>query len=119
MCSWSYALQVASNPKPMRSSASIELERSYAMPRNARQSTSSYSNSSSYNSGGRRHPKCVMEGGRPNLGYSRGAEIFRNVEAMRAKEAAAKEKDAKEKEAKEKKAKEKEAKEKEAVSEAR
>jgi len=38
-----------------------------------------------------------MVGSHPNLGYSRGAEIFRNVEAMRAKEAAAKEKDAKEK----------------------
>ena len=55
-----------------------------------------------------------MEGSQPKNGYSHGAEIFRNVEAMRAKEAAAKEKDAKEKEAKEKKAKEKEA-----VSEAR
>ena len=81
----------------MLSSASIELECLYAMPINARQSTSLYSTSSSYNSGGGRNPKCVMEGPRPNLGYSRGAEIFRNVEAMRAKEAAAKEKDAKEK----------------------
>ena len=97
MCSCIDALQVAPTRKSMRSSASIELERSYAMPRNARQSTSSYSNSSSYNSGGRRNPKCVMVGSHPNLGYSRGAEIFRNVEAMRAKEAAAKEKDAKEK----------------------
>ena len=60
----------------------MKLERAYAMHRNARQSTSSYSNSSSYNSGGRRNPKCVMEGGRPNLGYSRGAEVFKNVEAM-------------------------------------
>ena len=42
-----------------------------------------------------------MVGSHPNLGYSHGAEIFRNVEAMRAKEAAAKEKeiDAKENEA--------------------
>ena len=50
-----------------------------------------------------------MEGSQPKNGYSRGAEIFRNVEAMRAKEAATKEKEAKEKKAKEK----------EAVSEAR
>src|ERR1700737_5597095 len=97
MCSCIDALQVAPTRKPMRSSASIELERFYSMTRNARQSTSSYSNSSSYISGSRRNPKCVMDGSRPNLGYSRGAEIFKNVEAMRAKEAAAKEKDAKEK----------------------
>ena len=38
--------------------------------------------------------KCSMVGPRPDLGYSRGAEIFRNVEAMWAKESAAKEKDA-------------------------
>src|ERR1700737_2670319 len=101
MCSCIDALQVAPARKPMRSSASIELERFYSMTRNARQSTSSYSNSSTYNSGGRRNPKCVMVGSHPNLGYSRGAEIFRNVEAMRAKEAATKEKekDAKENEA--------------------
>src|ERR1700738_3458394 len=97
MCSCIDALQVAPNRKPMRSSAFIELERFYVMSRNARQSTSSYSNSSSYNSGGRRNPKCVMIGSHPNLGYSRGAEIFKNVEAMRAKEKDAKEKDAKEK----------------------
>jgi hypothetical protein len=30
----------------------------------------------------------------PKLGYSRGPEIFRNIEAMREKEAAAKEKEA-------------------------
>jgi hypothetical protein len=88
---------------------SVELERFYSMTRNARQSTSSYSNSSSYYSGGRRNPKCVIVGTHPKNGYSRGAEIFRNVEAMRAKEAAAKEKEAKAKEAKEKKAKEIEA----------
>ena len=35
-----------------------------------------------------------MVGSHPNHGHSRGAEIFRNVEAMRAKEAAAKEKEA-------------------------
>jgi len=114
MCSCIHALQVAPTRKPMRASASVELERFYSMTRNARQSTSSYSNSSSYNSGGRRNPKCVIVAGHPKNGYSRGAEIFRNVEAMRAKEAAAKEK-----EAKEKKAKENEAKEKEVVSEAR
>ena len=55
---------------------------------------SSYSNSSSYHSGGRRTLKCVMEGSHNKGGYSRAAEIFRNVEAMRAKELAAKEKEA-------------------------
>jgi hypothetical protein len=86
-------LQVASNPKPPRSAEAIEMERYYAMRRNARQSSSSFLNSSSYNSGGRRNPKCVMEGPAPNLGYSCGPEIFRNIAAMRAKETAAKEKD--------------------------
>src|ERR1700737_447609 len=97
MCSCIDALQVAPTRKPMRSSASIELERFYMMSRNARQSTSSYSNSSSYNSGGRRNPKCVMVGSHPNLGYSRGAEIFKNFEEMGAKKKDEKEKDAKEK----------------------
>ena len=91
---WFDDFQVASNPKPTRSNASIELERYHAIRQNARQSMSSCSNSSSYNSGGRRNPKCVMVGPGPNLGYSRGPEILRNVEAMQAKEAAAKEKDA-------------------------
>src|ERR1700737_5408138 len=99
MCSCIDALQVAPTRKTMRASGSIELERFYSMTRNARQSTSSYSNSSSYNSGGRRNPKCVMDGGHPKNGYSRGAEILRNVEAMRAKEATGKEKNAREKEA--------------------
>jgi hypothetical protein len=35
-----------------------------------------------------------MEGHAPSNGYSRGPEIFRNIAAMRAKEAAAKEKEA-------------------------
>ena len=35
-----------------------------------------------------------MEGPGPNLSYSCGPKFFRNIEAMRAKEAAAKEKDA-------------------------
>src|ERR1700737_2442286 len=94
MCSCIDALQVAPTRKPMRASASMELERFYSMTRNARQSTSSHSDSSSYTSGFRRNPKCVMEGSQSKNGYSRGAEIFRNVEAMRAKEAAAKEKEA-------------------------
>jgi hypothetical protein len=34
-----------------------------------------------------------MEGPAPNLGYSCGPEIFRNIAAMRAKETVAKEKD--------------------------
>ena len=90
---WFDDFQVASSPKPAWSNASIELERYYARRRNARQSTSSFSKSSSYNSGGRRNPKCVMVGPGPNLGYSHGIEILKNVEAMRASEAAAKEKD--------------------------
>ena len=56
------------------------------MRRIARQSTSLYLNSLSYNLGGRRTPKCVMVGPGPYLGYSRKADIFENVEAMRAKD---------------------------------
>ena len=84
--------QVASNPKPPQSNASIELQ--HAMCKNVRQSTSSYSYSSYYNSGGRRTLKCVMVGLGLDPGYSCGAKIFKNVEAMRAKEFVAKEKDA-------------------------
>ena len=94
MFSWSNALHATSYPKPPHSSASIELERLYAMPRNARHSTLTYSNSSSYNLGSQQNPKCVMEGPHSNFGYSRMAKIFRNVEAMQVKESVAKEKDA-------------------------
>ena len=55
-------------------------------------STSSYSNSSSYHSGGRQTPN-TMSNFQPRNGYSRAAEIFRNVEVMRAKKLAAKEKE--------------------------
>jgi hypothetical protein len=93
-----------SNPVTARSKSAISIEtgRYYAMLReSARQSSSSFSNSSSYSSGSGRPPKCIIPDSHPHHGYSRGAEIFRNVEAKRAKEAAAKEKiaAAKEKEA--------------------
>jgi hypothetical protein len=86
----SNGLQVVFSPKPPLSAEVIKMERFYAMRRNARQSSSSFLNSSSYNSGGRRNPKCVMVGPAPNLGYSCGPKIFKNVEAMQAKEAATK-----------------------------
>ena len=86
-------MQVASTPKPPRSDASTELERYNSLRRSQRHSTSSYSNSSSYHSGGRHTPN-TMSDYQPRNGYSRAAEIFRNVEAMRAKELAAKEKEA-------------------------
>lgn len=54
----------------------------------------SHSNSSSYNSGSRRPAKFTMVGHAPDQGYSRGPEIFRRVEEMRAQEAAAREKEA-------------------------
>jgi hypothetical protein len=86
-------LQVVSNPKPPRSAEVIEMECFYAIRGKSRQSSSFFSNFSSYNSGGRRNPEYVMVGPAPNLGYSRGPKIFKILEAMRAKEAAAKEKD--------------------------
>lgn len=89
------ANQGASKPIPARSSEDIEFERRKAMRRNLGQSTSSHSYGSSYS---RMGSKLLIEGSHNKQGYSRAEEIFRNVEAMRAKERA-KELAAKEKEA--------------------
>jgi hypothetical protein len=74
-------LQVASNPKPPRSVEAIKMERFFAMRRNVRQSSSSFSNSASYYLGGRWNSKCIMVGPAPNLGYSREPKNFRNFVA--------------------------------------
>lgn len=76
----------------MLSIESIKLERLHAMCKNARQSSSSYSNSSSYNSRSRQPLKYVIVSLCCDTGYSYGAEIFWNVEAMQAKEVAVKDK---------------------------
>ena len=91
-------LQIASNllPTCFKGTLSIKLELLYALHRRVRQSSSqmtSHLNASPYNPGSHRPPKCIIVVPHPNPGYCRGAKIFWNVEAMRAKEVVAKEKE--------------------------